>query len=93
MFCEYSLPFQTWPDVVVGAARSKCPDGTAGAGEDTQQGHPFSCSLPYTANADISMEACCTEGNQMANQHRDCSLPYTSESKECRYACCYYCLT
>lgn len=65
----------------------------AGGGEDIQQGHPSARSLPYTANADISMEACCTDGNQMANQHRDCSLPYTSESKECRYVCSYHCLT
>ncbi|ERE86479.1 fibulin-1 isoform 2 [Cricetulus griseus] len=48
--------------------------------------------LAARVNADISMEACCTEGNQMANQHRDCSLPYTSESKECRMVqeqCCH----
>lgn len=48
--------------------------------------------LAARVTADVSMEACCTEGNQMANQHRDCSLPYTSESKECRMVqeqCCH----
>lgn len=44
-------------------------------------------SLLCTAGAEVPMEACCTDGHQMATQHKDCSLPYTSESKECRYVC------
>lgn len=39
------------------------------------------------------METCCTEGHQMANQHKDCSRSYTSESKECRCVCRCRCLT
>uniref|UniRef100_A0A8D1KPU8 Fibulin-1 n=1 Tax=Sus scrofa TaxID=9823 RepID=A0A8D1KPU8_PIG len=48
-------------------------------------------SLLCTAGAEVPMEACCTDGHQMATQHKDCSLPYTSESKECRMVqeqCC-----
>uniref|UniRef100_A0A8D1KQG9 Fibulin-1 n=1 Tax=Sus scrofa TaxID=9823 RepID=A0A8D1KQG9_PIG len=47
--------------------------------------------LAAQAGAEVPMEACCTDGHQMATQHKDCSLPYTSESKECRMVqeqCC-----
>lgn len=81
-----------------GGYRGRHPGGVAGVegmeadilvrgwGRGYQAGHPLAGSLPYTVHTEqVSMEDCCTDGNQMANQHRDCSLQYTSESKECRY--------